>query len=96
MWGVVLVHSFCNWMGLPRVWGRVGGMVVEGGTVGGPVVRGKDDDGDMKRKDEEMEVGLNVGWTVMYYVILVVGAFAWWKCLWWLTESESALMRFGP
>src|SRR5271156_3709561 len=21
---VVLVHAFCNWMGLPRFWGRVG------------------------------------------------------------------------
>ncbi len=90
MWGVVVVHAFCNWMGLPRVWGRVGGVVVEGGTVGGPV-RGKE---DVDRKDEE-ERGLGMGWTVAYYVVLVAGAFAWWKCLWWLTESEGALMEFG-
>ena len=89
MWGVVGVHAFCNWMGLPRVWRRVGGVVVEGGTV-----RGKEDDG--RRTEEEDEKGLaGVGWTVMYYVVLVVGAFAWWKSLWWLTESEGALMRFG-
>ena len=92
VWGVVLVHSFCNWMGLPRVWGRVGGVVVEGGTVGGPVVREKD---DVDRKDNEQEKGLGLGWTVGYYGILVVGAVAWWKSLWWLTESEGALMRFG-
>lgn len=81
-------------MGLPRVWGRVGGVGVEGGTVGGPVVRGKD---DVDRKaDEEDEKGvLGVGWTVGYYIVLVAGAFAWWKSLWWLTESEGALMRFG-
>lgn len=90
MWGVVLVHSFCNWMGLPRVWGRVGG---EGGKR---VVRGKKGDDDGKEKDWEGEKGMGIGWTVGYYIVLVAGAFAWWKCLWWLTESEGALMRFGP
>lgn len=93
MWGVVVVHAFCNWMGLPRVWGRVGGVVVEGGTVGG-LVRGKEDD-DGKRRDGEGKGFVGLGWTVMYYVVLVAGAFAWWKSLWWLTESEGALMRFG-
>ena len=29
LWAVVAVHSFCNWMGLPRVWGRVGGELAE-------------------------------------------------------------------
>jgi len=24
--GVMLAHSFCNWMGLPRVWGRLDGL----------------------------------------------------------------------
>ncbi len=93
VWGVVVVHAFCNWMGLPRVWGRVGGVVVEGGTVGG-LVRGKEDD-DGKRRDGEGKGFVGLGWTVMYYVVLVAGAFAWWKSLWWLTESEGALMRFG-
>jgi prenyl protein peptidase len=23
LWLVILVHSFCNWMGPPRVWGRI-------------------------------------------------------------------------
>ena len=68
-------------------------MVVEGGTVGGPVVREKE---DVDWKDNEQEKGLDMGWTVGYYGFLVAGAFAWWKCLWWLTESEGALMRFGP
>lgn len=91
---MVLVHSFCNWMGLPRVWGRVGGVVVEGGTMGGPEVRGKDDDGNQKNNHDVR--GLGIGWTLGYYIILIGGALAWWKCLWWLTESEGALMRVGP
>ena len=71
--------------------------MIEGGTVGGPVVRGKkgdDDDDDVNRKEEKGK-RLNIGWTVMYYVVLIAGAFAWWKSLWWLTESEGALMEFG-
>ncbi|MCJ1390725.1 hypothetical protein MMC18_003586 [Xylographa bjoerkii] len=27
LWSVVLCHAFCNWMGLPRLWGKVGGTV---------------------------------------------------------------------
>ena len=89
MWGVVVVHAFCNWMGLPRVWGRVGGVEVEGGTIGGPV-RGKEDEDRNDAKNKS----LGIGWTVAYYVILIVGAFTWCKSLWVLTESEGALMKF--
>lgn len=28
LWSVVGCHAFCNWMGLPRVWGRVGAEIV--------------------------------------------------------------------
>jgi len=90
LWGVVLVHSFCNCMGLPRVWGRVGGVTVEGGVVGGPL-RGKED-GD--RKDDGGK-GLEVRWTVPYYFILVAGAVMWWKGLWVLTKSDGALVKIG-
>ncbi len=90
IWGVVLGHSFCNWMGLPRVWGRVGGVTVEGGVVGGPV-RGKEDE---DRTDGEGK-SLGLGWTVAYYAILVAGAVTWWKSLWVLTKSDGALVKFG-
>lgn len=84
------MHSFCNCMGLPRVWGRVGGVTVEGGVVGGPL-RGKED-GD--RKDDGGK-GLEVRWTVPYYFILVAGAVMWWKGLWVLTKSDGALVKIG-
>lgn len=88
LWGVVLVHSFCNWMGLPRLWGRVGGVTIEGGVVGGPT-RGKEDED--RNGGEQKAVG--VGWTIAYYVFLVAGALAWWRFLWVLTKSDGALLR---
>ena len=90
MWGVVVVHAFCNWMGLPRVWGRVGGVEIEGGVVGGPV-RGKEDED----REDEGKRELAISWTVAYYVVLAAGALVWWKSLWVLTESEGALVKFG-
>lgn len=87
---VILVHSFCNWCGLPRFWGRV-----EAGEPLGPPVRGKEDEDGMGRGVSVGDGELSVWWTVVYYVLLVVGAvgFAW--MLWPLTESYSALVDFG-
>ena len=61
----VALHTFCNLMGFPRVWGRLQGRY-EGGS-------------------------LSIWWTVGYYVLLVLGAGAFWKYLWVLTESDNAL-----
>ena len=38
---------------------------------------------------------LSVVWTLAYYVLLVVGAVSWYKFLWPMTESSSALARFS-
>lgn len=83
---VIGVHAFCNWMGFPRFWGRVSA----GETVLGPDY-GEGDDGTARERGD----GMDVVWTVSYYVLLVVGAVSWWQYLWILTESESALVRFG-
>ena len=77
---VVLVHAFCNWCGLPRVWGRLEGVERE-------APRGKEDDRASGGNGER----LAVGWSVAYYVILVAGAVAFQKGLWPLTASERAL-----
>ena len=70
------------------MWGRVGGVAIEGGIVGGPV-RGKE--------DEDRGVGgdgqLGVQWTVAYYIALTVGAVMWWKCLWLMTDSRGELVK---
>lgn len=90
IWGVVIVHAFCNWMGLPRVWGRVGGVYIEGGVIGGPV-RGKEDKD--RRKEDAQKLGLS--WTVAYYIALVAGVVAWWEGLWVLSESKRELLKIG-
>lgn len=84
---VILVHSFCNWMGFPRFWGKVSA----GETIIGPDV------GESKRSEDVNILSngeLGLGWTVAYYMLLTVGAVAWWKLLWSLTESGSALCSF--
>ena len=90
VWALVVVHSFCNWMGLPRVWGRVGGLTVEGGVVGAPV-RGKEDED----RNDRNQPRLGINWTVAYYVVLLAGAVTWWKSLWILTDSEGTLVKIG-
>lgn len=72
LWAVILIHSFCNWNGLPRFWGRV-----EAYPSFGKEVR-----------------PLHTGWTVAYYLLLVLGAWSFAKLLWPLTESDRALVSF--
>ena len=79
-------------MGLPRVWGRVGGVEVEGVVVAGPT-RGKEDI-DVRHEAGTQRPGLP--WTMAYYTILVAGAIAWWQALWPLTESDGALVELRP
>ena len=84
----IVAHAFCNWMGFPRFWGRLSA----GETVMGPDV------GEGKKSEDGktlVQTGeLRLGWTVGYYMLLVVGAVGWWKLLWPLTESISALTSF--
>ncbi|OJJ43744.1 hypothetical protein ASPZODRAFT_862275 [Penicilliopsis zonata CBS 506.65] len=88
LWAVILVHSFCNWCGLPRLWGRV----EAGYLTYPPVVRGK--------KDTDINPGhtapgkLGLVWTVAYYTLLVAGAIGFYHQLWPLTESIHALASF--
>ena len=87
IYAVILCHAFCNWIGLPRVWGRV-----EAGEVIGPVRRGNS---PKQSKDQVHVAGANlaIGWTVAYYVILVAGAVGFWELLMPLTSSRRALVR---
>jgi prenyl protein peptidase len=85
---VILIHSFCNWCGLPRLWGRV----EAGVPIGPPLVRAKDD-----TEGSQFQVAdgrLDISWTVAYYVLLVAGAVGFYYLLWPLTESSLALASF--
>ncbi|KAL6154355.1 CAAX prenyl protease [Exserohilum turcicum] len=81
----VLAHAFCNWMGLPRFYGRVG--VEAGVPIGPPDIDKKDDD----QKGRPVYQGKGIGWTVAYYLILVAGAVGFYYQLFPLTESSHAL-----
>ncbi|KAF2128772.1 Abi-domain-containing protein [Dothidotthia symphoricarpi CBS 119687] len=81
----ILAHTFCNWMGLPRFYGRVG---VEAGVPIGPPDVNKKDDGE---KVVPSVHGKGIAWTLAYYVILVAGAVGFYYQLFPLTESTHAL-----
>ncbi|KAL2855509.1 Sucrase/ferredoxin-like-domain-containing protein [Aspergillus pseudoustus] len=84
---VILIHTFCNWCGLPRLWGRVEVVVPIGPTLN----RGKE---DSDRSTVYTYGELGMGWSVAYYVLLVAGAVGFYYGLWPLTESLHALAEF--
>ncbi|KAL8802179.1 MAG: hypothetical protein Q9182_003968 [Xanthomendoza sp. 2 TL-2023] len=82
---VILIHTFCNWAGLPRLWGRVEPRV----AIGGPMVRGKED----SRSELGKEQSNSLVWTLAYYAFLVMGAVGFQQCLRKLTLSPGALAK---
>jgi prenyl protein peptidase len=111
----VLVHSFCNWMGVPQFWGRIGQYephqvhttpdVAQDGSEGrsnGGVKVGngvmQDDPESAEEKARAMRQAgpqnLGVAWTAAYYVLLVGGAWGFYKLLFPWTESSNALAMF--
>ncbi|KAL4782284.1 Sucrase/ferredoxin-like-domain-containing protein [Aspergillus varians] len=84
---VILIHAFCNWCGLPRLWGRVEAAVPIAPTLN----RGKE---DFDRSREYFHGQLSIGWSIAYYALLVLGAILFGYALWPLTESLHALADF--
>jgi prenyl protein peptidase len=78
-------------MGLPKFWGRIG--AVE------PIMRA---DKVNKRSDEKQgantiafgDESLSVGWTIAYYLLLIIGAYAFYKQLWNLSDGNAPLSEF--
>jgi prenyl protein peptidase len=79
----ILTHTFCNWVGLPRFYGRVG---VQAGEPISPPSAGESQGDESPLQDK------GIIWTVIYYIILVAGAVGFYKQLFPLTESSHALM----
>lgn len=101
LWAVILAHSFCNKMGVPRLWGRVGqadtlNLEPKVGSEGAK--RKGDDEGTVsggKSLKQDGEVGSKgVVWTVVYYALIPAGMFGFYKLLWPLTQSRYALATF--
>ncbi|KAG5918702.1 hypothetical protein E4U53_004071 [Claviceps sorghi] len=86
---VVMVHTFCNGMGLPRLWGLVQPywLMEENGD---------DDDngggGGGGAAAATVWAESAWKWTMPYYVLLLVGLVLWWQNLGPLTASSAALL----
>ena len=50
-------------------------------------------EGLLKQPDEGLKQ-LHIGYTVVYYILLVTGAYSFYRHLWVLTESKNALVDF--
>jgi prenyl protein peptidase len=102
LYTVVLIHTFCNWIGFPRFWGRVQRKEffapIGPKASHGPAARVQNDDmtdptagwaPNYSRSGE-----LHILWTVSYYILLVAGAYGFYVGLWPLTASGNALADF--
>ena len=82
----IIIHSFWNYCGLPRLWGRVDGPLV----IDPSSIQGKEasDNGHAHFYTAELSIGL----TVAYYVLMVAGAICFYLKLWPLTYSNRELV----
>lgn len=90
LYACIIIHSFCNWVGLPRFWGRVKRR--EQHPLSPVAIRGKDDTDAIHARGGEDALGLK--WSIAYYVLLFTGVYLFYIGLWPLTTSEAALAKF--
>lgn len=91
LWSCIAAHAFCNAIGLPRFFGRLGkGLDKAAARDGDASIQGVADEIKAGRDDED----LGIEWTVVYYILLCVGAYAFKRLLWPLTDSDMALAVF--
>lgn len=105
LYGVVLVHSFCNWMGVPQFWGRIGqfaphlthitpDVAQDGRDEGGIPMQDRSESAEEEKARAMRDAGpqnLGVAWTATYYVLLVAGAYGFYKLLYPWTASVNSL-----
>lgn len=91
IYACIIIHTFCNWVGLPRFWGRVSRR--EDSSLSPVVIRGKDDTDVTQPKGHGGKLKLR--WTVAYYLLLVSGAYMFYRGFWQLTMSQEALAEFA-
>ena len=91
LYACIIIHTLCNWIGLPRFWGRLRRR--EDNPMGPILMRGKEDAVPILPKGREGVLGLH--WTVAYYVLLFAGVYLFCSQLWSLTDSSQALAAFA-
>ena len=95
IYAAVAAHSFCNWCGLPRFYGRVG--VAAGAPISAPSASKKT---NVKKEGGETGAGVrkrqtsSIAWTVGYYSLLLAGAYGFYSQLFALTASSNTLADF--
>lgn len=95
IWAVILAHAFCNWMGVPRLWGRVGQYHPLRDNAGPATANGEGKvDGAAVQTIPGSSENLGIVWTVTYYLLIFVGAYGFYKLLFPLTSSVNALAKF--
>ena len=108
IWAVIAAHSFCNKMGVPRLWGRVGQFAnhphapqAMKAATEGVKLKVHDDApgspvqaGNSLSQHEPPSRKLGVAWTVVYYVLVLFGVYGFSQLLWPLTASRNALAKF--
>jgi prenyl protein peptidase len=87
-------HMFCNWMGLPRFWGRLEGPIAQEGVMGAdaPASGGREGEDVPLAGRITYPPPLGIAWTAAYYALLVIGAYWFYHNLWTLTKSSNALL----
>ena len=90
VYAAIAAHMFCNWMGLPRFWGRVGRP-----TSSSPAGVGKRHDRNEASMAATGQRDLSALWTLIYYTLLVAGAYGFYVYLFPLTTSHHALVNFS-
>jgi prenyl protein peptidase len=89
----ITAHMFCNWMGLPRFWGRVG---VEAGTpISAPSAGKRRDANEYGGTATPTRRDLSTVWTVIYYSLLIAGSYGFYFYLFALTTSSHTLADFA-
>lgn len=99
VFATITAHTFCNIMGFPRVTGKVGQHADDyAADVTPDVAQGKRDDTiDKATAQAASPTGprnLGVGWSVVYYCLMLAGSYGFYTLLWPLTESPNALSKF--
>jgi prenyl protein peptidase len=97
MYAAIAAHIFCNWMGLPRFWGRVGAppRSESRGRNRSDNAGGSSEEDVRKLSKKPQGSSLSTVLTVIYYGLLVVGLYGFSKQLWRLTQSAGSLADFG-
>jgi prenyl protein peptidase len=91
LYACIIIHTFCNMMGLPRFWGRL--RTVEDHPLAPVAMRGKDDTSQLQTTGSGRT--LSIYWTVAYYGLLLLGTYCFTVGLMPLTVSPHPLAQFA-